>query len=306
MVKNEISDLSTLIGTDIDGYIITKYIASGSFGDVYSAIHSSTNESVALKIPIKTEQKDGESLLIEEVKIYNDLNKDKLEEGLANVRIILNKNLNKKIMIMDLLGPSLECILNKREKKRLRLKSIIILAIKMIELLQYIHDKGYLHRDIKPDNFVMDTPNGNKLYCIDFGLAKKYIKNGKHYSFNKNNKFCGTARYASIAAHRGETQSRKDDIESVCYLLIYLFRSSLPWMGIHHKDKKKKYQLILEKKESLSEEELCHQLPNEFLIFLKHTRSLDFDQKPHYSLLIKMFKGLLNSKNYNNSNLEWT
>lgn len=300
----EDTNLTTLIGTDINGYTVTKYIASGSFGDVFQGQNSKTNELVALKIPIKTQEKDGEHWLIEEAKIYNDLNKNKSEEGVANVKIVSNKKLNKKIMVMDLLGPSLEAILTQR--KRLRLKSIIILAIKMIGLLQYIHDKGYLHRDIKPDNFVMDTPNGNKLYCIDFGLAKKYIKkNGEQYSFNTKNKFCGTARYASIAAHLGETQSRKDDLESVGYLLIYLFRSKLPWMGIKHKDKKIKYQLILEKKESLSEEELCDQLPRQFLVFFKYIRSLDFDERPHYSSLIKMFEKLFDSKNYKDSNLEW-
>jgi serine/threonine protein kinase len=296
-------DLTTLVGTDINGYVVTKYIASGSFGDVYKAKHSKTDELVALKIPIKTSEKDGERWLIEEADIYNELNKNKSDEGVANVKIISNKQLDKKIMVMDLLGPSLECI--KTENKRLTIKNIIILAIKMIELLRYIHDKGYIHRDIKPDNFVMSSDKGNKLYCIDFGLAKKYVKkNGKQYTFNSNNKFCGTARYASIAAHKGERQSRKDDLESVCYLLIYLFRSKLPWMGIKHSDKKKRYNLILAKKESVSEEELCDQLPREFLVFFKSIRSLDFDEKPHYSSLIKMFQKLLSK--YKDPRLSWT
>lgn len=297
--------LTSLIGTDINSYTITKYISSGSFGDVFSARHKKTNEEVALKIPINTEEKNGEKWLLEEAKVYNALNKDKESDcGVANMKVMNNKELNKKIIVMDLLGPSLEDILSKR--KKFRLKTIILLAIQMIELMRYIHDRGYIHRDIKPDNFVMDKNNHNKLYCIDFGLAKKYVKrNDEHVSFKKGNKFCGTARYASIAAHKGYEQSRKDDLEAVGYLLVYLYRGKLPWQNMRHKDKKERYRMILEKKESISEEELCEQLPREFLVYFKHVKTLDFDEKPRYQALINMFKKLYDFKNYRNGNLEW-
>lgn len=300
--------LTTLIGTELNGYTITKYISSGSFGDVFCARNNKTNESVALKIPIINKEKDGERWLIEEGKIYNDLHKQKCEEdencGLANIKILSNKILNKKIMVMDLLGPSLESILCKN--KRLTIKSIILIAIQLINTMKYIHDRGYIHRDIKPDNFVIDNKNGEKIYCIDFGLAKKYVKkNDEHILFNKNNKFCGTARYASIAAHKGYTQSRKDDLEAIGYMLVYLFRSKLPWEGIKNKDKKEKYRLILEKKENTTEEELCKQLPREFLIYFKYVRNMDFDEIPPYKAFIRMFKRLFDSKNFKNSRLDW-
>jgi len=307
MVEKETS-LTTLIGTDLNGYTITKYISSGSFGDVFAAVCCKTNESVALKIPIINKEKDGERWLIEEAKIYNALHKQKSEEdencGLANIKILSNKTLNKKIMIMDLLGPSLESILCKN--KKFTIKSIILIAIQLINTMKYIHDRGYIHRDIKPDNFVIDNKNGEKIYCIDFGLAKKYVKrNGEHISFAKNNKFCGTARYASIAAHKGYTQSRKDDLEAIGYMLIYLFRGKLPWEGIKHKDKKEKYRLILEKKESISDEDLCKQLPREFLVYFKYVRNMDFDEVPPYKAFTKMFKKLFDSKNFKNSRLDW-
>lgn len=307
MVEKETS-LTTLIGTDLNGYTVTKYISSGSFGNVFEAKNNKTNESVALKIPIINKEKDGERWLIEEAKIYNALHKQKSEEdencGLANIKILSNKTLNKKIMIMDLLGPSLESILCKN--KKFTIKSIILIAIQLINTMKYIHDRGYIHRDIKPDNFVIDNKNGEKIFCIDFGLAKKYVKrNNEHIPFIKNNKFCGTARYASIAAHKGYTQSRKDDLEAIGYMLVYLFRGKLPWEGIKHKDKKEKYRLILEKKENTTEEELCKQLPREFLVYFKYVRNMDFDEVPPYKAFIKMFKRLFDSKNFKNSRLDW-
>lgn len=297
--------LTTLIGTDINSYTITKYISSGSFGDVFSAKHKKTNEEVALKIPIKTNEKNGEKWLLEEAKVYNALNKERSDDcGIANMKVLKNKELDKKIIAMDLLGPSLENLLSKR--KKFRLKTIILLAIQTLEILRYIHDRGYIHRDIKPDNFVMDNKDGQKLYCIDFGLAKKYVKkNDEHILFKTGNKFLGTGRYASIAAHKGYEQSRKDDLEAVGYLLIYLYRGKLPWQNLKHKDKKERYRMIMEKKESISEEELCEQLPREFLVYFKHVKTLDFDEKPRYQALINMFKKLFDTKNYRNTNLEW-
>lgn len=297
-------NLLLLIGKEINGYIITKYIASGSFGNVFQGYDNKTKEIVALKIPIITNLKNGEKELLKESKVYKVLNKEKID-GISSMKIVTNKELNKKVIIMDLLGPSLEKLL--RTHKKIRLKSIILLAIQMIKVLEHIHGCGYIHRDIKPDNFVMDNSSIQKLYCIDFGLAKKYLTsdNKEHIPFKKNGNFCGTARYASLAAHRGEEQSRKDDLEAVGYLLIYLFKGTLPWVNIKHKEKKERYKLIMEAKENVSNEELCEQLPKEFLVYFKYVKSLDFDENPRYKSLIGMFTKLFDSKKYNNNNLIW-
>lgn len=315
-LKNTSNDLLKLVGSDINDFTITKYINSGSFGDVFEAKDKSSGEYKALKIPIKTIEKDGEKWLLEEAKVYKNLNeaeeemkyncKEKFHTGIAKVDIIKSREFKKKIIIMDLLGPSLEEYINKSKIKRLGLKSIILLTIQMIEILKFIHDNGYIHRDIKPDNFVMDYKKQQKVYCIDFGLAKNYIKkDGSHNSYKKGHKFCGTARYASINAHKGIEQSRRDDLESLGYMIIYLFKSKLPWMNIKSENKQEKYKLILEKKEQIKEEELCNQLPREFLIFLKYIKTLDFDERPMYSSLINMFKKLYLSRGYKNENFEW-
>jgi serine/threonine protein kinase len=301
----DIDDAKSFLGKTINNYLITKYISQGSFGMVFEAKDNKTNELVALKIPIQTETKDGMKWLLEEAKVYGSLNKDKdcNSNGIAKMKVITNKD--KKIIVMDLLGPSLENL--SKQHKKFRLKSIILLVIQLIDVMKYIHDCGYIHRDIKADNFVIGYEDKSKIYCIDFGLAKKYIKRGSedHISFKKGHRFCGTARFASIAAHKGHEQSRKDDLEAIGYLLIYLFRGNLPWQNIKCKDKKERYRLIQEKKEKMTEEELCDKLPKEFLVYLKYVRNLDFDEKPHYNALKKMFQKLYDSKGYFKDKFEW-
>lgn len=303
---------STLVGTEIGGeFTITKYIASGSFGDVYAGINKTTKESVALKIPIKNENKNGEKYILEELKIYENLHENKIGSRsntnsthidnlhIPKIKIIKDKKLDKNILIMDLLGDSLDVKLHKSKCKKLPLKTIILLAIQMIEAVKYIHNNGYIHRDLKPDNFVMDIKN-KRLYLIDFGLAKKYIKKR-----NKGHKFCGTGRYASIAAHKGYEQCRKDDLEAIAYLLIYLFNGALPWQNIKNKNKEEKYKLMMKKKIETSEETLCDQLPRQFLVYLNYVKTLDFNEDPLYDKLIGMFKQLFKNKNYKNTNFEW-
>jgi serine/threonine protein kinase len=296
----ENTDKINIIGTTINKYIVTRYINSGSFGDVYEAREKNSNELIALKIPIKSKERDGMGSLLDEAKVYKSImNKEK---GIPNMKVVKVKD--RKIIAMDLLGESIETLMSKH--KKFGLKTVIYIAIHLLEILKYMHSCGYIHRDIKPDNFVLGYNNKKKLYCIDFGLAKKYInKNGKHTEFSNSKKFCGTARYASIAAHESCEQSRKDDLESLGYILVYLYKGKLPWQSIKHSDKKERYRLIGQKKKDISEEELCGNMPKEFVVFLKYVRNLDFDEKPPYTAFIRMFKKLYESRNYKNDKLEW-
>jgi serine/threonine protein kinase len=293
-------DIKNLVGTTINNYTIVKYINSGSFGNVFEAVHKKTGDKVALKIPIKNDERDGLPSIMSEARIYKNIANP--SNGIANMKIMKNKD--TKIIVMDLLGPSLESLLSKH--KRFGMKTIILLAMSMIDIMKHIHTCGYIHRDIKPDNFAIGYDNPSKLYCIDFGLSKKYLKkNGEHINFSDKKRFCGTARYASIAAHTNQEQSRKDDLESILYILVYMYKGKLPWQGIKHKDKKERYRLIGEKKQQVTPEELCEGMSKEFVVFLKYVRNLDFDEKPHYSALKKMFLKLYKSRNYKNDKLEW-
>jgi serine/threonine protein kinase len=189
--------------------------------------------------------------------------------------------------------------------KKFGLKTIIYLSIKMLRIMRYIHSHGFIHRDIKPDNFVIGTCDKKDIYCIDFGLAKRFMIDDIHIAPKSIHKFCGTARYASISAHETQEQSRKDDLESIGYLLIYLYKGKLPWQGIKHKDKKTKYKLIGQCKKNIDIDDLCKGMPKEFVIYLKYVRNLEFDERPHYTALIKMFENLLKSRNYTDELLEW-
>lgn len=135
---------------------------------------------------------------------------------------------------------------------------------------------------------------GNQVNIIDFGLAKKYRdpKTHLHIPYRENKNLTGTARYTSINTHLGVEQSRRDDMESLGYVLMYFLRGSLPWQGLKAATKKQKYDRIMEKKMTTPTEFLCRGFPNEFAIYLNYTRSLRFDDKPDYSYLRKLFRDL--------------
>lgn len=282
--------LMKLVGTKYNKYRITRYIASGSYGDVFEAQDTQTSQVVALKFPTKKDSEHDDKILMTEARVYKHISNPAC--GVPNAKVITCKQ--QKVVVMDLLGISLETIM--REHTKLSIQTVVLLAIQMIDILKYIHSCGYIHRDIKPDNFVTGFNTKQELYCIDYGLAKKYVnRNGRHIPFSEHRRFCGTARYASIAAHKQQEQSRKDDLESLGYILVYLHNGALPWQGIQHKDKHERYKRIGKKKETISEEVLCANMPKEFCVFLKYVRTLDFDEKPHYTALRNMFQRLAHS-----------
>ena len=167
--------------------------------------------------------------------------------------------------------------------------------------VQSIHEKSLIYRDIKPDNFLMGIgKRGNQVNVIDFGLAKKFRdpKTHLHIPYRENKNLTGTARYTSINTHLGVEQARRDDLESLAYILMYFLRGALPWQGLKAANKKQKYDCIREKKLTTPSDLLCSGLPNEFGILLNYCRSLNFDDKPDYPYLRRLFRDLFVRKGY--------
>lgn len=164
-----------------------------------------------------------------------------------------------------------------------------------------MHSRHFLHRDIKPDNFLIGI--GKKqhyVYVIDFGLAKRFRdpKSGEHIPYRDGKNLTGTARYASVNTHLGIEQSRRDDLESLGFVLMYFNKGSLAWQGLPARTKKEKYEKIRDKKLSTSIESLTKGLPEEFAIYLNYCRSLKFEEKPDIGYLRKLFKDLFYRMGY--------
>ena len=279
-------------------YKIINKIGEGAFGKVYKSEYNGTNFAVKVE-----ERTNYEGILEKEATIMNYL------KG-PNIPFVKTFGYSGKynVLVMQLLGRSLEDLLN--EYTKFSIKTTSILGYQMVGILQYIHEKHIIHRDIKPDNFVMGIEELNAyLYLLDFGLAKKYrsSKTLEQIPLVNNKKLTGTARYASIHALEGYEQSRRDDLESLGYVLIYLLKGSLPWQGLRVKTKEEKYKKILEKKKDISSEELSKDFPQQFCEFLDYTKKLEYKDAPDYDMLKNKLLTLLKEQGYIFDNIyDWT
>jgi serine/threonine protein kinase len=277
-----------------------KKIGAGAFGEIYEGSDIFGGGEVAIKLEHATTKYPQ---LLFEAKLMKSISSNGIPQmfwfGVAG---------EYNTLVMELLGQNLEDLFSFCTKN-FTLKTILLIACEMLERIKHLHDCHHVHRDIKPENFLVGKGNTEStIYLIDFGLAKRYRDEQTriHICYKDNKNLTGTARYASRNAHKGIEQSRRDDLESIGYVLVYFLKGSLPWQGLKCKDKEEKYNKIKEIKENLNPTKLCEGLPDEFSKYLEYCQNLKFDEEPNYKYLIGLFKDLYKSKDYENDYLyDW-
>ena len=275
-----------------DTYIVGDRLGKGSFGEVYIGKHKWTNRPVAIKL----EPLDARNRILEhEYKVYKDVYNPNAGIGQCHFYGIEGEY---AVLVVDLLGRSLGVLLRDC-KGHFSLKTTLMIGDQMISRLEYLHEHNFIHRDMKPDNMLIGkSHHKNQIFLIDYGLAKKYKAGNKHIPFKDGGKLVGTARYASINSHAGFQLSRRDDLISLGYILVYFAKGKLPWQKVKGKSKEEKYHNIMKLKKGLGSSVICAGLPKEFQVYLDYCSNLTFDEKPDYAYLRGLFKNLFRRNKY--------
>ena len=297
--------MKDLIG---DCFVLLHLIGKGSFGQIYISYNLRDNLPVSIK---KEDKKPGKTPQLKtESKIYQTLLNIQADD-VSGAKPLSQDEVTGVpkfygvgelpacyYMIIDFLGPNLIELFNYCGCKKFTISTVCLIALQVLNRIENIHKHHYLHRDIKPENFLIGIhEKSNIIYLIDFGLSKRYKnpKTHKHIPYREGRALTGTARYVSINTHMGIEQSRRDDLESIGYMLIYFLKGVLPWQGL--KNGNEKYTRIMEKKLQIPTEILCYGLPDEITYYLKYCKSLRFEDRPDYDYLRGLFIKLLGTCN---------
>ena len=265
-----------------------KPIGKGTFSTVYLSLNIKTNIYVAIKAEKRSSQSEVELLESEAFLLYS-LRGFGIPEVLS-----YGRTKNHNILVMPLLGESLLDIFILRNVP-VNINDICVVGIQILDRIEWVHSNNIVYRDIKPENFLFGKKDKDVLYLIDFGLCRKYksSKTGKHIKPRNLGKFTGTSRYASVYAMAGNEQSRRDDIESIGYMIIFLMKKKLPWQGIKANSYKECYNKLYLMKKHIKLENLCKGLPIEIFEYMKNAKNLKFEQEPDYKYLKNLFRLIL-------------
>eukprot|EP01062_Namystynia_karyoxenos_P065853 TRINITY_DN59907_c0_g1_i1.p1 TRINITY_DN59907_c0_g1~~TRINITY_DN59907_c0_g1_i1.p1 ORF type:complete len:599 (+),score=187.23 TRINITY_DN59907_c0_g1_i1:93-1889(+) len=271
--------------SSVGGFVLGKHLGSGGFGDVFAGYCVKTKEKVAIKI----EQEDViKSVIRVEAYICQRLNPDGTTVGFPRV---LWRGSN--CFVMDLMGPSLEDLLRAMPERKFSLKTTLLLAYVMLERLQYLHRRSYVHRDVKPDNFIFGLDSKrNVLHLCDFGLSARYRDRTtmQHIKYLEGRSVYGTPYFVSLNAHYGIEQTTRDDLESLGYCLVYFAKGTLPWLGLRGQGVRRSWHSrVAERKRNTSIKSLCEGLPKEFASYLTYVRGLSFGEYADYNYCRDLF-----------------
>ncbi|CAH1449020.1 unnamed protein product [Lactuca virosa] len=279
-------------------YKLERKLGKGGFGQVYVGRRVTGGMGIsgpdALEVALKLEHRNGKGCSYGppyEWQVYSTLN------GCYGIPMVHHKGRQGEyyILVMDKLGPSLWDVWNS-SNQTLSEEMVACIAVESLSILEQLHLRGFVHGDVKPENFLLGqpgTPNEKKLYLVDLGLASKWrdTSSGNHVDYDqKPDVFRGTVRYASVHAHLGRTGSRRDDLESLAYTLVFLLKGKLPWQGFVGENKG---FLVCKKKMATSPDILCYYCPSPFKQFLEAVTNMKFDEEPNYSKLIALFENCL-------------
>ena len=267
-------------------YLIKYLISKSTFSEVYFGTNILNGKNYALKIG--TNQEDNYILKKESYVLLN-------LKG-PGIPSVISYGISGKynILVENLLGKSIKDIWLEKNKK-FNLKDTCIFAIQAISLLEYVHSKNYLHRDIKPANFLIGNPDNSQIYLIDFGNASKFrsSRTGKHIKNIKCSSVFGSLLFLSKNAYKGNVQTRKDDLESLGLVIIYLYMGSLPWSEIKGTDIYQSWDKIVAIRNIVSNEDICMGMPPEMETYMNYINNLKYDERPDYEYLIQLFLNIL-------------
>ena len=319
--NNSINNKQNITKKQLGDYICLteEKIGSGSFGEVLYGFHRNTEREVAVKILNSDTSQDN---------INREINLTRYLQGVQGFPSLYYCGVfeKKNIIVESLLGPSLDKLF-KFCGRIFPLKTVCLIGIELVKRLEAMHNRGIIHRDLKPNNLAWGNFNNsynnisinnnnnsnnnninnfdkldlNTIYLIDFGLSCSYWDNNspqRHYKLSNGLNFVGTLRYASLNSHKGIRQSRRDDLESMIYILIYFLKGKLPWQDVKAKNKDERYKLIEQIKTKVSIISLCENIPIEFAELLKYIKSLEFNAKPNYNKFYLCFHNIINKISY--------
>jgi serine/threonine protein kinase len=276
-----------------------QLIGQGGYSSVYicKKKDADTNQTYAIKLSKDIRNSSKNHLLIE----YKILRY--LVGGIGIPKVYsYGKEDDNIFLVQELLGNNLNQEMKNR-KNKFNKKTFISLGLQMISRIEFLHSYGFIHCDIKPDNFVLGLKqeknmkdidkNNFTLYLIDYGLAEPYmnLKTKVHKKPKENQGHKGTIDFCSINSHMGLSLSRRDDLESLAYCLIYLYLGKLPWTSSRSIGKSK--ENILNAKIEFSS--ICKQLKNidkNLVKILDYVSKLQFEEKPNYQYIKELIKGI--------------